>query len=97
MYSEQDLLSLYDFLRHTPEGHLKKMLLTGKMTEAHINILLKVVRSCGNNDFVTHANAATLPKVKLAPTEVPLKEVFWPVALETCATLGLISKPAKAA
>jgi hypothetical protein len=97
MYSEQDLMSLYDFLRQTPEGHLKKMMVNAKMTEAHLRILLKVVRGSSNQEFVQYALNGNLPKIKLSPAELAAKESLWGVCLEQCSALGLISKAAKTA
>ncbi len=97
MYSEQDLLSLYDFLRATPEGHLKKMMVNAKMTDVHLRVLLKIVRGCPQPEFVQHAQNAGLPKMKFNANEAAVKENFWPICLETCAQLGLIAKAAKAA
>ncbi len=97
MYSDQDLLSLYDFLRATPEGHLKKMMVNAKMTDIHLRVLLKIARGCSQQEFVQLAQNAGLPKMKFNANEVAARENLWPVALETCAQLGLLSKAAKAA
>lgn len=97
MYLDQDLLSLYDFLRATPEGHLKKMMVSGKMSESHLRVLLKVVRSCSNQEFVQFVQSAGLPKMKLNANEMAVKETLWEISLETCAQLGLLPKAAKAA
>ncbi len=91
MYAEQDMLSLYDFLRHTPEGHLKKMMVSGKMTEVHFRVFLKIVRGCSNQEFIQYATQKTFPKIKLGSAEIPVKETLWDIALATCVSLGLLS------
>lgn len=91
MYSHDDIKSLYGFLKSTGEGNLKKMLLGGRMTEAHLRILLKVVRAVSEDEFVTHFEAATYPKIKLSAAEIELKETCWPVCTEACAKVGLLT------
>jgi len=97
MHSEQDLSSLYDYLKATPEGPLKKMLTSPKMTEVHVRLLLKIVRGCSSSEFVQHAQAQSFPKVKLNAQEMAVKETLWPLAMETCKGLGLIGPEVKAA
>lgn len=97
MYSDQDLFSLYDFLRATPEAHLKKMMVSPKMTEAHLRVLLKIVRGSSQQDFVRLVQSADIPKMKLTAVEVAVKETLWQVSLDTCAQLGLLTTAAKAA
>ena len=97
MYSESELTSVYEFLRSTPEGSLKKMMVSGKMSDAHFRILMKVARACPAPEFIQHANGNGFPRIKLSSQEMPLKETLWPIALEKCVELGLLSKAAKAA
>ncbi len=97
MHSDSDLMSVYDFLRGTPEGSLKKMMVSGKMTDGHFMLMMKIARGCTGQEFAQHANAGTLPKIKLGPKEVPLKETIWPIALGKFEELGLIAAQAKAA
>lgn len=91
MYSSDDLKSLHGFLRATGEGNLKKMLVGGKMTEVHLRMLLKVARAVKDDEFATHCEADTFPKVKFSPPEAALKEGFWGVCTEACAKVGLIT------
>ena len=90
-------MSVYDFLRGTPEGHLKKMMVSGKMTDAHFNMLMKVARGCSNSEFAQMAASGGFPKIKLNAKEMPLKETLWGIALGKFEELGLLSKAAKAA
>lgn len=91
MYSHDDLKSLHSFLKSTNEGGLKKMLVGGRMTDNHLRMLLKVVRAVGENDFITHYEADSFPKVKMVASELALKEGFWSVCLEACAKVGLVT------
>jgi hypothetical protein len=97
MYSHDDLKSVYGFLRATGEGNLKKMLVGGKMSETHLRMLLKVVRSVTEDDFIKHLEADTFPKVKLNAGELAVKESFWGVCGEACAKVGLLTVQKKAA
>ena len=97
MYAENDLQSLHEFLRATSEGNLKKMMVSGPMTEAHLRVLLKIARAGSAGDFVAWANSDGFPKIKLSGPEQALKETFWTTALKACAGLGLISAAQKAA
>ena len=97
MYSHDELTGLFDFLRATNEGNLKKMLCSGKMTEVHLRMLLKVTRAVNVTEFITHLEAGTFPKVKTGTGEAELKETFWGVCTEACMNLGLLTAAKKAA
>jgi hypothetical protein len=76
--SQYDTSSLHDFLLHTPEGGLRKMLIDKKkITDAHFNLLIKVVRACDAEKFAEHFEKQDLPKVRLGPAEEKIKEKFW--------------------
>lgn len=91
MFSPEELKSLHGFLRHTNEGNLKNMLVGGKMTEVHLRVLMKVARNCKEDEFVTHWEAGTFPKVKFAPNESALKETCYGVFGEACCKVGLLT------
>lgn len=97
MYSHDDIKSLYGFLRATGEGNLKKMLVGGKMTDAHLRLLLKVARAVTEADFIVHFEADSFPKVKFNAGELAIKETFWVVSAEACAKVGLLQPAQKAA
>ncbi len=97
MYSHDELKSLYGFLRATNEGNLKNMLVGGKMTEVHLRLLLKVVRAVKEDEFVTHWEASSFPKVKMNAGELVLKETFWGICGEAGSKVGLLSAAKKAA
>lgn len=96
MYSHDEVKSLHGFLRSTGEGNLMKMLVGGRMTEVHVRVLLKVVRGINEDEFVSHFEANSFPKVKLSPAETALKETFWAVCAEGCSKVGLLTTQKKA-
>ena len=76
--SQYDTHSLHDFLFHTPESGLRKMLIDRKrMTDVHANLLFKVVKGSSPTEFGEHFDKKTLPKMRLSPNEDKLKEKFW--------------------
>jgi hypothetical protein len=97
MYAPEELKSLFGFLRSTNENNLLKMLVGGKMTDVHLRMLVKVVRSMNEDEFVTHVEAGTFPKIKMKPEETALKEAFWSVCQDACAKVGLLTAAKKAA
>lgn len=76
--SQYDIPSIYDFLQHTPEQGLRKMLVDSKpITEVHFNLMLKIVRGCSMEDFGNHFDKQDFPKIKMGPAEQKIKEKFW--------------------
>lgn len=73
-----DTQSVYDFLLHTPEGGLRKILVDkNKMTDVHLNLLVKIVRTCTEGQFADHFEKQDFPKLRMSPAETKIKEVFW--------------------
>src|SRR6185312_2379598 len=98
--SQYDLSSLYDFLLHTPEQGLRKMLVDSKpMTDVHFSLLLKVVRGCKVEEFSTHCEKEDFPKIKFGPAETKIKEKFWKDCMTAFTTRGLLTpaQPTKVA
>lgn len=84
--SQYDTQSLYDFLFHTPEGGLRKMLVDNKnMTAVHCGLLIKIVKSCPENVFSAHFEKRDFPKLRFGPAELKIKEKFW----DNCVTVLL--------
>lgn len=76
--SQFDTQSLHDFLFNTPEGGLRKMLIDKKtMTDVHMNLLLKIVKSTNADQFGAHFDKQDFPRVRMSPAEGKLKEKFW--------------------
>lgn len=89
--SQYDLPGLYDFLQHTPEQGLRKMLVDGKpMTDVHFSLLLKVVRGCKVEEFSAHCEKEDFPKLKFGPAEMKLKEKFWKDCMTAFNSRGLL-------
>lgn len=94
--SQYDLGSLYDFLQHTPEQGLRKMLVDGKpMTDVHLSLLVKIVRNCKQEDFASHFEKEDFPKIKMGPAEMKIKEKFWKDCVAACNSRGLLTPSIK--
>lgn len=91
MYSNNDISGVYSFLNSTPEGQLRKMLVGGKLTEPHFRLLIKMSKTCKENDFIDMFSAEGFDKVTVTPRETPLKENFWPICKGSLEGLGLLS------
>lgn len=97
MYSPDEIKSLHGFVKQTGEGNLKKMMVGGAMTDVHVNMLVKCVRACSEDEFATHWEAGTFPKVKFSPNEKAIQEKCYGVWADACAKLGLLTAAKKAA
>lgn len=99
MYSNGDLASLYDFLRNTPEGSLRKMMVGGKVTAAHFSLLMKLAKNSPEGDFIAAFNGESLPKMKFSPAENQIRDTFWAPCKEVFLSLGLLkaTQPKQAA
>ncbi len=90
--SQYDTASLYSFLLHTPENGLRKMLVDNKpLTEAHFNLLIKVVRGCDEAKFGECFDKGEFPKVKMGPADQKIKEKFWADCTLTFKNRGLLN------
>lgn len=92
MYSSDQITSLYDFLLHTGEGNLKKMLVDRNMTEGHLRFLLKVVKTCNSKAFADHLSNNSFPVMKFNALEMSMKEKFWSTCCNTLEARGLLNK-----
>lgn len=89
--SQYDTQSLYDFLFHTPEAGLRKMLVDKKnMTDIHCGLLIKIVKNCSMEQFAEHFEKKDFPKIRLGPAEMKIKEKFWDQCMVTLAERGLL-------
>lgn len=76
--SEYDLFGLHDFLVHTPESGVRKILIDKqKVTDVHCNLLLKIAKTCSPEAFASHFEKQDYPKVRFGPAETKIKEKFW--------------------
>ncbi len=96
MYSPDQISSVYDYLLHTPEGPLRKMLKDDKTTDVHINLLLKIVKGCNLQQFTDMMTKDSFPVLKFSANEIKIKETFWKTCCATLESRGLLSQ-AKAA
>lgn len=93
-YSPDEILSVCSFLKQTPEGSLRKMLVDKDLTEAHFRILMKLSKGGPENDFVEAFQSDSMGKLKLATKELPLRENFWSICRTKLVSLGLLPKVA---
>lgn len=91
MYSNEDIASVHGFLKSTPEGSLRKMLVGGNLSDVHFRLLLKIARNCTDGDFASAFNSETLPPMRLSPGEIKAKEGFWGVCKAKLNEMGLLS------
>src|SRR4051812_27320786 len=90
MADANQLVTVYDFIKSTGEGNIRKMMAGPKMTPAHIGLLMRLVRSCKAEEFVKYFEAGSFPKIKFSSAEDAIKEGFWGTAWNSFAQLGLV-------
>lgn len=90
MHAESDIKSVYNFLKDTPEGPLRKMMVGGDMADVHFRVMMKIAKGCSEAEFLEHFNAESMPKIRLAANEMTLKETLWPIAKRKWMELGLL-------
>lgn len=89
--SDYDYNGLFQFLAHTPEQGLRKMLVDQKpFGDVHFSLMQKIVRAGGENEFVELAKNQSFPKIKFSPNEIKLKENFWKDLTATCTSRGIL-------
>lgn len=91
MSQQYDVPNLFNFLLHTPESGLRKMLVDSSFTEAHFNLMLKIVRCCSESQFQEHFEKQDYPKVKFSPGEQKIREKFWGDCMKTWDNRGLLT------
>ena len=97
MYSDEAISGVYGLLKSTPEGGLRKMLMSGELTEVHFRLLMKIAKGCSEADFITSFKEEKLPTMRYSPAESKIKEHFWKICKNKFSSLGLLSLGAKAA
>ncbi len=91
MYQDSDIMSVFNFLKDTPEGPLRKMMVGGEMTDGHFRLLMKMVKSGGDSQFMECFQSEGMPKIRMTPQELAMKETIWPIAKRKWVELGLLS------
>ncbi len=97
MNTNYDASLVHQFLAHTPESALRKMLVDKSFTEVHFNMFMKILRSTNEAQFCDHFNNATYPKAKFNANEINLKEKFWDSCIAALNSHGLLSPAQKVA
>lgn len=90
MYSAQDYAGVYSFLKSTPEGHLRKMLVGGPFSDLHFKLVLKLARGSSEEIFVQSALEDKFGTLRLNGPELGIKENFWKICGEKFTSLGLL-------
>ena len=91
-HTPDEIKSVYGFLKQTPEGNLRKMLVDKDLTDLHFRTLMKIVKGAPEDEFVEGFQNETMGKLRLSAKEQPIKENFWYVCKIKLMSLGLISK-----
>ncbi len=97
MHTPEEIKLLCDFLKQTPEGNLRKMLVATDLTDAHFRLLMKLAKGGPEADFVEAFTKEDMGKLRLSAKEAPLKETVWPVCKKKLVALGLLPAEKKAA
>jgi hypothetical protein len=90
MHSPDEIKSVCDFLKNTPEGPLRKMLIGGELTEGHFRLLMKLAKGGAEADFVDAFTKEDMGKLHLSQKEAPLKDTFWAICKKKLMSLGLL-------
>lgn len=89
--SSFDTQTLHEFLTHTPEGALRKMLVDAKaLTNTHCSLLLKIAKGCDAAKFGEHFEKKDFPRVRMNAAEEQLKEKFWDQCTATLLERGIL-------
>ncbi len=90
-YTPDDALSVCNFIKQTPEGNLRKMLVGADFTDPHFRLLMKLAKGGPETDFADAFVNDTMGKLRLNPKEAPLKDNFWAICKKKLVTLGLLT------
>jgi hypothetical protein len=89
MPTQNDLLTVYEFIKSTGENNIRKIMTGPKMTNHHVGVLLKVVRTSKPEEFAQFCETNTFPKMKFTNDEAKLKDTFWKTACDCFVQMGL--------
>jgi len=96
-YTPDQVSGVLNYLKQTPEGPLRKMMVGGELTEAHFRILMKLAKGGPESDFLEAFNNETMAKLRLTPKESPLRDNFWTICKKKIVGMGLLPSETKAA
>lgn len=91
MFSKDDIMGVCTYLKSTPEGVLRKMMVGPEMTEVHFRLLLKMAKGGPEAEFMDAFESENFGKIKLQTPEVKIKEHFWVIAKKQLTKMGLLS------
>ncbi len=97
MNTNYDANLVHEFLTHTPESALRKMLIDKNFSEVHFNMFMKILRSTNESQFCEHFYKSSYPKAKFNANEINLKEKFWDSCIAALNSHGLLSPAQKVA
>lgn len=84
--------SVYEFLLHTPEDGVRRMLLDpSDFGDGYVRMALKIVRACGADEFAGHFEQGDFPRIKMGPADIKIRDSFWPQFKSTLEKRGLLS------
>lgn len=89
-YTAETVSELCAFIKQTPEGNLRKMLVDATLTEAHFRILMKLAKGGPEADFTDAFLNESMGKLRLSPKEAPMKDTFWAICKKKLVSLGLL-------
>lgn len=90
MYTNDDISGVYNYLLHTPEGPLRKMLVDDKMTDTHIRLLAKLAKGAPESEFTNCFQSENFGSLRLSGAENKIREHFWTVCKNRLSALGLL-------
>jgi hypothetical protein len=96
-YGPDEIINVLNFLKQTPEGSLRKMLVGGELTDNHFRLLMKLAKGGPEADFVDAFTNDSMGKLRLSPKELPMKETLWPICKKKLLTMGLLPPEKKVA
>ncbi len=89
-YSPDEVVSVHNFLKQTPEGNLRKMLVDAQLTDAHFRLLMKLAKGGTEADFIDAFQNDSMGKLRLNAKEAPMRETLWGVCKKKLISLGLL-------
>lgn len=96
-YSPDQIAGVLNYLKQTPEGPLRKMMVAGDLTDAHFRILMKLAKGGPESEFIDAFTNENMAKLRLSPKEAPLKDNFWSICKKKLTGMGLLTAESKAA
>ena len=88
---------IHEFLLHTPEERVRRVLLDpASFTAAEARLALKIARSCDIEEFAVHFRREDFPNVRTNAAELKVRDTFWPRLKAMLRTRGLLTDSERA-